>query len=270
MSIDLIKKREEIVKVCLTKHFKPDTKKEAIVNFIIDVSGSMHSRFQNKEVQNIVERMYPIASVFNKAEGRKQELGSYIFSDKFKKLVPVTIKNYEGYVQTEIIDKNLVGGGTDYAPSIEYIVDKYKGTNIPVYNIFITDGANSDPNATKKVLLESSGERIFWSFVGIGRSTFSFLEALDKLTGRVNDNASFFAINDLADIDDEELYNRLFSEFPSFVENFVVGTYTPATPLPPSNTTRRTSLSNPNSSSTPPKKKGWLTKVIDGISDFLG
>jgi len=41
-------------------------------------------------------------------------------------------------------------------------------------------------------------------------------EELDNLQGRFIDNADFFALSDLDKVSDEELYDRVFNEFPGW------------------------------------------------------
>ncbi len=44
------------------------------------------------------------------------------------------------------------------------------------------------------------------------------LEKLDHLSGRIVDNCSFFALDDLHDVSEEALYDRLLNEFPSWLD----------------------------------------------------
>lgn len=44
------------------------------------------------------------------------------------------------------------------------------------------------------------------------------LKRLDTMEGRVVDNANFIHLNDLATVSDEELYDRLLNEFPSWLQ----------------------------------------------------
>jgi len=67
-------------------------------------------------------------------------------------------------------------------------------------------------------MIEASKYPIFWQFVGIGKSSFDFLEKLDNLKGRVVDNANFFAVNDINAITDQELYQRMLTEFPLWLK----------------------------------------------------
>ena len=66
-------------------------------------------------------------------------------------------------------------------------------------------------------MIEASRYPIFWQFVGIGNSRFSYLEELDEMQGRFIDNANFFSVNDLDIISDDELYKRLLSEYPDWI-----------------------------------------------------
>ena len=59
---------------------------------------------------------------------------------------------------------------------------------------------------------------IFWQFVGIGNESFEFLKKLDDIDERKVDNANFFALNNFASISDNDLYRRLLSEYPQWLE----------------------------------------------------
>lgn len=65
---------------------------------------------------------------------------------------------------------------------------------------------------------EKNISRLLWQFVGIGNAKYGVLQNLDILRGRVVDNANFIAFDDLDQISDENLYNRLFNEFPQWLK----------------------------------------------------
>ena len=44
------------------------------------------------------------------------------------------------------------------------------------------------------------------------------LKKLDDMTGRVIDNCSFFELDDLDDISEEDLYENMLEEFPSWLK----------------------------------------------------
>ena len=47
---------------------------------------------------------------------------------------------------------------------------------------------------------------------------YGILEQLDTMPGRYIDNANFFALDDLHDISDAELYDRMLREFPLWLK----------------------------------------------------
>lgn len=59
---------------------------------------------------------------------------------------------------------------------------------------------------------------LFWQFIGIGRENYGILEKLDTMEGRVVDNANFFTLDDIDQITDEQLYERLLNEFLQWLE----------------------------------------------------
>lgn len=69
-----------------------------------------------------------------------------------------------------------------------------------------------------RLITESSTKNLFWQFVGLGQANYGILEKLDDMTGRFIDNADFFALDDISKISDEELYDRLLTEFPGWIK----------------------------------------------------
>ena len=59
---------------------------------------------------------------------------------------------------------------------------------------------------------------MFWQFVGVGGSDYGILERLDDMKGRVVDNCNFFALDDLHDVSEQDLYDRLLEEFPTWLK----------------------------------------------------
>lgn len=57
---------------------------------------------------------------------------------------------------------------------------------------------------------------MFIQFVGLGHSSFNYLEKLDDMQGRVLDNVDFFKGN-IDHLDTQELYKKLLNEFPQWV-----------------------------------------------------
>lgn len=201
------------------------TQKASVV-LVMDKSGSMETMFKNGTVQSLVERVLPLGLAFDD----DQKVEYYIFhNEAWKHPEDISVSNLETIIPDTI--RKYGYGGTSYAPAIALILDEWVGKKSglfsksrpkksfkdPVYVIYITDGQNDDKAATEAILRESSNFPIYFQFVGIGKASFAFLEKLDDLSGRTIDNAGFFQVNDLSQIGDDELYQRMLKEFPQFV-----------------------------------------------------
>ena len=222
--IDLRKK--EVISICEEKGGMLLTQK-ARVAVVMDYSGSMSTMYRNGTVQSVLERLLPIAMQFDD----NGEMEVWLFENGFRRMQPMTLSNFYGYVEREILSKKYHMGGTEYAPVINDVGKKYIKEDpaaLPNYIIFITDGNNSDTAVTKDAIRHWSKYPIFWQFVGIGREKFSFLAKLDDLDGRYVDNADFFSLDDVDKVADIVLYKRLLNEYPGWlslpaVQNMIRG-----------------------------------------------
>ena len=187
----------------------------ARVSLVLDFSGSMDRLYRNGTVQDVIERIIPIALSFDD----NGELDFWIFDDNFRRLDAITLDNYYGLA--ERLTDTYSFGSTNYAPVLQDI-DKHYIDEEPMpitnYVIFITDGDNFDKSEAEGVITSMAKHPIFIQFVGIGDSDFKFLEKLDEMDGRYVDNANFFSVNDISSISDDELYKRLFTEYPNWLE----------------------------------------------------
>lgn len=221
----------------------------AEVKAAIDDSGSMGTNRRTGQVQNLLDRVLAIATKFDN-DGNFE---AWAFDDGFRRAaVPASMANYRDYVDRQL--PNL-GGGTNYAPVMKDIVASVTGVGgvtphqtqaksggflgglfgkkseptpapqpglvgprMPVYVLFVTDGANYDRQEAERVIREASNLPIFWQFVGLGRPPggFPFLEYLDDMPGRFLDNADFFVYD--GKMSDEQLFRALLNEFPKWVE----------------------------------------------------
>ena len=219
MGLTLTKNPELNKKLSLRKDILLDEVKKSNVSasvarvvFVLDHSGSMRTMYKDGTVQNILERIFPVAMLFDD----NAALEFYWFDKVFKELEPVTYDNLDGYVQNVILSQKDHFGETCYAPVMNEIINRYAKTDkskIPTFVIFITDGANSDKTNSKAAITEASQYNIFWKYIGIGKETFPFLEKLDTLKGRTVDNANFVSVNDLEQINDNQLYSLILEEY---------------------------------------------------------
>lgn len=190
------------------------------VALVLDYSGSMRSHYRSGAIQQLIERILPIAMRFDD-DG---ELDFWIFDDGFHRLPSINKSNFYGYIKREVIDKYSRMGCTSYAPVMKDVYNKYiceDRKNIPSYVIYITDGANDDKRETTETITYLSQFPIFWQFVGIGNERFEYLQKLDDLKNRVIDNADFFPVSDISRMSDNELYSNLLNEYPSYLEEAV-------------------------------------------------
>ncbi|MFD4985306.1 VWA domain-containing protein [Streptomyces sp. NPDC058374] len=85
---------------------------------------------------------------------------------------------------------------------------------LPTLVLFFSDGGVYRSKEIERELRAAADEPVFWQFVGLGRSHYGVLEYFDTLPGRTVDNVGFFAVDDIDQVADPELYDRLLSEFP--------------------------------------------------------
>lgn len=191
----------------------------ARVAVVLDYSGSMGGKYNesrknanNSHIQKVLNKLFPVALRFDD----NGELEVWLFQSNFTRLPAMDCDNFETYVQREIVEQRYSMGGTRYAPVLHDICKHYINedpSNCPAFVIFITDGDNADHKESKEVIQKSSEHNIFVQFVGIGKGPFNFLEKLDDLEGRKRDNTGFEAFSDLAKAEDDEVFNKLLSQY---------------------------------------------------------
>ena len=187
----------------------------ARVALVLDISGSMGNSYSNGTVQSIVNKTLPLAVQFDD-DG---ELDFWYYGSKCRKMPSVNMKNYESAVPSdwERLMSSL-GYGNNEVLVMNDIMNTYKGTKLPVYVLFVTDGGVSNSSAISKILKEASKEPVFWQFVGVSGFGYGVLEELDNMKGRYVDNANFFALDDFRSVRNEDLYARLLNEFPEWLK----------------------------------------------------
>ena len=208
--VDLAKK----VTVSLVKHRLAAT--VARIGLVLDASGSMRAQYGQGKVQQLIDRLLPLAVHFDD-DG---VLDVWAFSHKPIILPPATLQNYADYIvsaQNGWRHWGMMGANNEPAV-IEQVIRYYKSTDLPVFIIFISDGGVSQNAAIKKLLVDAASLPLFWQFVGIGGRNYGVLEKLDTLSGRIVDNCGFFALDDIDSISEQALYDRLLSEFPLWLE----------------------------------------------------
>jgi len=209
--VDLAKKAT----ISLEKHRLQET--IARVGLVLDASGSMGWQYRGGKVQQVIERLLPLAVHFDD----DRELDTWSFSKTALALPPATLSNYANYI------KSAAGGWEKWGmlsinnePAvIEKVIAHYRNSLKPALVIFISDGGVDKNKEIKRMLTDAASLPIFWQFVGIGGARYGILEELDTMSGRVIDNCGFFDLDDLNSISEQELYDRLLSEFPVWLKD---------------------------------------------------
>ncbi|OWR30075.1 tellurium resistance protein TerF [Saccharibacillus sp. O23] len=214
--IDLLKR-----KVGISLEKKNIAHEKARVAVVFDASGSMTQLYQRGTVQRAFERILAVSA-------RMDDDGImdvWFFASKMMRAPSVTEREYEDYVKKTYPGPNMnskLGFGNNEPVVIEDIIKKYTKEDpddrTPTYIIFFSDGGIYETKKISKLLIAHSDKPIFWQFVGLGNANYGVLQQLDNLRGRVVDNADFFALDDLDRVSDEELYDRLLNEFPSWLK----------------------------------------------------
>lgn len=208
--IDLTKK----IALTLGKKHMEEVKARVVV--VLDKSGSMNHQYRNGDVQRAMDKLLPIALMFDD----DSDLDMWAFAERSKHLSSISLDNIKDYLAKEAggWKKWNIGGINNEPCVIQEIINMYNDSELPVYIIFISDGGIYKQGPIKSLIIESSNYPIFWQFVGLGGNNYGVLEKLDNLSGRAVDNANFFAIDNINSLSDEALYKKLLNEFPQWLK----------------------------------------------------
>jgi hypothetical protein len=200
--------------VSLEKHNLQAT--VARVGLVLDASGSMRAQYSKGKVQEVINRLLPLAVHFDD-DG---ELDVWSFSSKVLALPAATLRDYFDFINTAERGWHKWGMmSVNNEPAvIKKVIEHYQNTQLPVLVVFISDGGVSQNKAIKQLLSQAANLPIFWQFVGISGRNYGVLEKLDTMADRLVDNCGFFALDDLDSVSEQDLYDRLLSEFPVWLK----------------------------------------------------
>ncbi|WP_280316107.1 vWA domain-containing protein [Nocardia abscessus] len=193
----------------------------ARVVLVIDKTGSMKRQYHDKVVHRVVQRMIPVATQLDD-DGT---LEAYLYALSFAKLPDITVEHGDEWARTFLhltgthagIDYDRLGGRNDELPIMRDIIDSLCPDGRPTLVLFFTDGGFAKKREIAALMREASQLPAFWQFVGLGRANYGLLRTLDELSDRAVDNAGFFALDDIDQVDDGQLYARLLGEFPDWL-----------------------------------------------------
>ncbi|MGY1896258.1 vWA domain-containing protein [Nocardia gipuzkoensis] len=193
----------------------------ARVVLVIDKTGSMKRQYHDKVVHRVVQRMIPVATQLDD-DGT---LEAYLYALSFAKLPDITVEHGDEWARTFLhltgthagIDYDRLGGRNDELPIMRDVIDSLRPGGRPTLVLFFTDGGFAKKREIAALMREASQLPAFWQFVGLGRANYGLLRTLDELSDRAVDNAGFFALDDIDQVDDGQLYARLLGEFPDWL-----------------------------------------------------
>jgi stress response protein SCP2 len=210
-------RKREVHKVLLSKNA---TGVRARVILVIDKTGSMTKQYSGKVVHRVVERMLAVATQIDD-DG---QLEPYMYARKFLRVPDISVGNVESWTEEYLhltgtrggLDYDAIGLSNDELPIMNEILNSV-APGRPVLVLFFTDGGFRKKVPISQLMRAASSAPVFWQFVGIGKANYGVLEQLDELDGRIVDNAGFFALDDIDQVSDDDLYKRLLSEFPDWL-----------------------------------------------------
>ncbi|MEU0937652.1 VWA domain-containing protein [Embleya sp. NPDC005971] len=188
----------------------------AAVYLVLDYSGSMQGFYADGSVQAFAERVLAAAAHFDD-DGIVPVV---FFGWDAHRPESIALDSYQGRIAA--LMRGREWGSTNYVAAMEAVCAHYRasGATDPALVIFQTDGAPDHIRDTEAALRDMSSLPIFWQFVGFGRDDFRFLRNLDTLSGRLVDNAGFFAAGAAPRaMPDGELYDNLMGEFPQWLRD---------------------------------------------------
>ncbi|MBZ4323677.1 VWA domain-containing protein [Streptomyces huiliensis] len=223
--------RKEQVSVSLRKRGAEGTRARVVL--VLDASGSMYELYQSGVVAEVVERMAAVAAQLD-ADGAMQ---AWVFSDRPARLPDLRVGELPEWLTLHVrmdnpwdegdgerlpgqIDMWSLGGGNDEPKVIAKVrADARKDAAAePTLVLFFSDGGIYESRRIERELKGAAKEPVFWQFVGLGRADYGVLERFDTLPNRSLDNVGFFAVDDITTVSDEELYDRLLSQFPAWID----------------------------------------------------
>lgn len=214
----------------------------ARVALCLDISGSMSRLYRDGKIQALAERVLALGLRFDD-DG---EVDVFLFGKNGYAAGTINLGNHSDFIAQSLRQYGLEPA-TSYGAAMKLVREHYFGDSqprtqprpdsLPVYAMFVTDGAANDERVAREQVTASSYEPLFWQFMAIGKSSksvdssgrrgggrgrgggdFRFLEELDDMSGRHLDNADFFAVEDPAGIPDDMLFDLLMTEYPKWLE----------------------------------------------------
>ena len=215
-----LEKKSELVRLNLEKRQVPTGIKIAVKQ-VIDVSGSIKHYFNDGTMQELTDRLLPVAMRFDD----NQSLETYAFGSDIAKLDDVVVSDFGNYIDRKFlrqVPNSVLWTGTKYAKALQMVYDDINPKRTfgsffgkkpeikPSFVEFITDGdTQGDEYETERVLEKLGNFKCYVQLIGVGRgSSFRFLRDMADQFGHVG----FVTFPDLDRVSDEDMYAQLLGE----------------------------------------------------------
>ena len=215
------------------------------VILVLDVSGSTEDLYNDRYMQLITTMVAGAAMNLDD----DQQLDMVAFDSDLYTLPTLNASNAETYVDRYIFDSKrhsfrIGGHATRYAKPLKHLMSFKPGD--PVFCPFITDGENQDQAEALAALIALSYHGpVFVQTVGVGyglRVAFDNLKEMNSMGvvspdkgeekgPRLIDNAGFCTV-DFKHATDQQVYDALLNEYPSFLAKATAKGYLPWTKSP--------------------------------------
>ncbi|MFD7496437.1 VWA domain-containing protein [Streptomyces sp. NPDC059832] len=226
--------RKQQVLVSLSKHGVPELRARVVL--VLDASGSMGGLYRRGTVAGVTERMVAVAAQLDD-DG---EMQAWTFASNPARLPDLAVGDLPEWLRLHVrvgqtygfgrrkpprglvpgqIDMRAVGIQNEEQKVIAEVRAFVRAHPVPdpTLVLFFSDGGVHRNQEIEQELRAAAEEPVFWQFVGLGSSQYGVLERFDTMPGRRVDNVGFFAVDDIERISDQELYDRVLSEFPSWL-----------------------------------------------------
>lgn len=226
--------RKEQIAVSLAKHGVSGLTARVIL--VLDASGSMGALYTRGTMAGVTERMAAVAAQLDD-DG---EMQAWTFASNPARLPDLVVGELPEWLALHVrvgqvslfgrkkpprgllpgqVDMRAVGIQNEEQKVIAEVRAFVRDHPVsdPTLVLFFSDGGVYRDAEIERELRAAVEEPVFWQFIGLGRAQYGVLERFDTLPGRRVDNVGFFAADDIEKVPDAELYERLLSEFPSWV-----------------------------------------------------
>ena len=218
-----LEKKQELVRLQLEKRQVP-TGIIMAVKMMLDVSGSTSGLYRDGTVQELVDRLIPVAMRFDD----NQSLEAYAFGTHVQQVADVNPADFANYIGKFLnqVKGHVLWSGTKYGTALAQLASDITPSNKatgflkglfgkkqevqpPSFTMFITDGDTQGDEQEAEVQLAKIGLlNGFVMLVGVGGLDFDFLRRMDAKFKHVG----FVTFPDLNKVTDEDMYAQLLNE----------------------------------------------------------